>query len=122
MARQEARSSRKPASRPSAPPDEVELPAELVEQLVLARNTIEQWEGVRDRARARIEALMGDSPKGIDADGEVVIVWAQEGKRRVFNRTAFAKAHPDLEAEFIELKPGNRPFKVIEKTDTGDED
>jgi hypothetical protein len=99
-------------TKPLTPPDRVELPQAAVDRLLAARRNLAGWEKVLKDARAEIEAAMGDSPVGT-IDGETVIEWRQEQKRRQFNRKAFAAAHPDLEAEYIELVPGNRPFKVV---------
>jgi len=104
-----------------APPERVELPRRAVERLWAARRQIAQWEAVAARARAEIERVMGDSPIGT-LDGEEVVIWRQEQKRKEFDRKAFAAAHPELEAEYIRLVEGRRPFKPIDPPEeAGDE-
>jgi hypothetical protein len=104
-----------------APPERVELPRRAVERLFAARRQIAQWQAIEAAARAEIERAMGDSPVGT-LDGEDVVIWRQEAKRREFDRKAFAADHPELEAEYIELKDGRRPFKPIDPPDeSGDE-
>jgi predicted phage-related endonuclease len=64
---------------------------------------------VERKARAEIEAALGDNEAGT-VDGELAITW-QSSKRRVLDQEALRNAHPDIAEEFKKTTEV-RTFKV----------
>jgi predicted phage-related endonuclease len=67
---------------------------------------------LEDRARAAIEAAMGDAEEGT-LDGKVAITW-KTAKRRSLDQKALARDHPDLVEEYKTVSPYRR-FEVVDE-------
>jgi predicted phage-related endonuclease len=67
---------------------------------------------LEDRARAAVEAAMGDDDEGT-LDGTVAITW-KTFKRRQLDQAALAKAHPNLVEEF-KVPKSVRRFEVLDE-------
>jgi hypothetical protein len=72
----------------------------------------EQLDEVEEKAQAAIKEALGDNAEGA-IDGEPVVRWTHTAAPRRFNRKQFAKDHPDLERQYIEVGEPGRRFELV---------
>lgn len=96
------------ARKKAAPPNTVEIPADLHDRWLKARENKGQWAEIEGDARKEIETLMGDNEIAMTPDGVPVISW-KHGKAA---RLVQSKIPDEIKRQYTELQP-TRTFKEI---------
>lgn len=81
-----------------------------VEVLQWVKTRQAELKELEDKAKAEIQAAMGEATQGM-LDNEIVVNWSSS-KRTTFDQKAFEAAHPDLYALFKVTNPTRR-FEVV---------
>jgi putative phage-type endonuclease len=75
---------------------------ELTEQL-------SKLEKEKKQIQDEMKLLIGDA-EGAEFEGKILFTYKAGNDKTVFDAEAFAAAHPELYAQFLKTKPGNRTF------------
>lgn len=105
--------AKRKAKAPAAPPEQVEIDRKTWERWQHARAQKAQWEAVEKKARAAMEAEIGDSPTAT-INGVPVISWKTTEKRNVFDAVSHAAEVPFCHASYMIKKDGTRPFNQVD--------
>lgn len=79
------------------------------QELQEAKLQAEHWTEIADKAKALIQAGMGEY-EILKAGDRVLATWKSAKDGVKFDEKAFAAEHPDLHKQFLKPKPGNRTF------------
>lgn len=100
----------------TTPPAHVDLDpigAQLATYYRQLGDQIADLEAQRKQLREQLELRIGDAPEA-RVDGRPVIRWAWSKPVQRFDRTRFAKEHPDLFAEYYVAGQPQRRFVLVD--------